>query len=429
MYRKGTPEFEHHRKTYGPQSRFGYKDFIPHFKAEKFEPADWAKLFRRAGARFVMPVAEHHDGFAMYDTAFSKWNAARMGPKRDVIGELANAVEKEGLIFSVSSHRAENWWYYGGGKEFDSDVRRGKHADLYGPAHPMTNDHVHLSDRKSLPMPDAAFLNDWLARSCELVDKYRPKIVWFDWWIQHIAFDPYLQKFAAYYYNRAAQWGETVAINYKNDAFPEGAAVFDVERGQLKGIRPQLWQTDTSVSKNSWGYIKNHDYKTASSLIGDLIDIVSKNGVLLLNIGPRPDGTIPEPEEKILSEIGAWLDTNGEAIYGTRPWKIFGEGPTEVIEGTFNDVKRTAFTSKDVRFTCKGKTLYAIILGWPQDGVQSIHTLAREGMNASKSIRRVELLGDSSLKLPWKQNHEALTVIVPRSKMNDYPWVLKISTS
>ena len=426
MYLRGTPEFEHHVKTYGPQSRFGFKDFIPLFKAEKFEPAAWATLFRKAGARFVVPVAEHHDGFAMYKTALSKWNAAKMGPKRDLLGEIAEAIRKEGLVFGLSSHRAEHWWYYGCGREFASDVRHGRCEDLYGPAHPLPDRHEVRDHRKSLPMPDAAFLGDWLARTCELVDNYRPEIVWFDWWIQHIAFDPYLRKFAAYYYNRAAQWDRGIAINYKNDAFPEGAAVFDVERGQLKGIRSVFWQTDTSVSKNSWGYVKNHDYKSATSLIHDLIDIVSKNGALLLNIGPRPDGTIPEPEQKLLGEIGEWLSVNGEAIYGTRPWLIFGEGPTEIVEGAFNDVKRTAFTARDIRFTRKGKTVYAIVLGWPENGKVSIETLAEGGKYAPDIIRNIELIG-SPARLSWKRDRKGLTITLPREAACGHACVFKMT--
>jgi len=425
MYLPGTADFAHHVKTYGPQSKFGYKDFIPKFKAEKFDPAAWATLFRKTGARFVVPVAEHHDGFAMYDTALSKWNAVKMGPKRDVLGDLAKAVRKEGLVLGVSSHRAEHWWYYGGGRTFDSDVRRGRHGDFYGPARSLPDDHAHREHRKTLPMPDAAFLDNWLARTCELVDKYRPEIVWFDWWIQHIAFDPYLRKFAAYYYNRGEQWGQPVAINYKNDAFPEGAAVFDVERGQLKGIRSAFWQTDTSVSKNAWGHVKSQDYKTATSLIHDLIDIVSKNGALLLNIGPRADGTIPEPEQKLLIEIGDWLALNGEAIYGTRPWTIFGEGPTEIVEGTFNDDKRASFTAEDIRFTRKGKTLYAIALDWPANGKLSIRTLAQGGKAAPGKIGRVELIGHSA-PLSAKRDRKALTIQLPHERPCPHACVFKI---
>ena len=225
--------------------------------------------------------------------------------------------------------------------------------DFYGPAVSRKT-----SEAQQTP-PDAAFLDDWLARCGELVDKYRPQLVWFDWWIAQPAVHPYLQKFAAFYYNRGAEWKTGVAINYKKhggESFPDTAGVLDVERGQLAGMRTLFWQTDTSVSKNSWGYIEDHQYKTSDALIDDLVDIVSKNGALLLNIGPKPDGTIPEPEQRILREIGQWLTVNGEAIYGTRPWTTFGEGPTAVVEGPFADTKRAAFTGQDIRFTRKGDT-------------------------------------------------------------------------
>ncbi|HPC77876.1 MAG TPA: alpha-L-fucosidase, partial [bacterium] len=303
MYKQGTREFEHHVKTYGSQKNFGYKDFIPMFTAEKFDPDKWADLFLKSGAKFVVPVAEHHDGFAMYDCSYTGWSAVSMGPKRDIIGELANAVRKRYLVFGVSYHRAEHWWFFHEGMKFDSDVRDSRYIDFYGPAQPETT------------QPNEEFLEDWFSRLCELVDKYHPQVVWFDWWIEQPAFEPYLRRFAAYYYNRGFQWNRGVAINYKNQAFPRKAAVFDVERGLLEDIDPYFWQTDTSISKNSWGYIKDHDYKTADWIICDLVDIVSKNGALLLNIGPKPDGTIPEQEEEILLEIGQWLLVNGEAIY------------------------------------------------------------------------------------------------------------------
>jgi alpha-L-fucosidase len=187
MYLPDTPEFRHHVATYGPHAAFGYKDFIPRFTAERFDPDGWAGLFRRAGAQFVVPVAEHHDGFAMYDCGFSEWTAARLGPRRDIIGELAEAVRRQWLVFGLSSHRAEHWWFFDGGMAFDSDVRDPRYAGLYGPAQP----------RDTLP-PNEQFLEDWLVRACELVDKYRPQLVWFDWWIEQPAFAPYLQQFAAY---------------------------------------------------------------------------------------------------------------------------------------------------------------------------------------------------------------------------------------
>jgi len=414
MYRKGSKEFEHHIATYGPQSKIGYKDFIPMFKAEKFDAAKWANLFRKAGAKFVVPVAEHHDGFAMYDCSLSEWCAAKMGPKRDIIGELAAAVRMDGMIFGLSSHRAEHWWFFNGGMEFDSDVKEAKYAGLYGPAQ---------SDKTQ---PDKEYLDNWLARSCELVSKYQPQLFWFDWWIEQPAFKPYLQKFGAYYYNQGAQWKKGVAINYKNKAFPETAAVFDVERGQLPGIRPVFWQTDTSISKNSWGYVKQQNYKTAGSIVGDLIDIVSKNGALLLNIGPRPDGTIPESEQEILLEIGRWLAVNGEGIYGTRPWKIYGEGPTEVVGGSFNDTKRKPFTAEDIRFTAKGSTLYAIALAWPDNGKVTIKSLASGSKLTGKQISKVELLG-SRQAIKWSRDTEGLNLELPQQKPCDHAFVFKIS--
>lgn len=423
MYLQSTREFIYHQKVYGHQSKFGYKDFIPLFKAEKFDPTAWADLFRRAGARFVVPVAEHHDGFAMYDSALTRWTAAKMGPQRDIIGELAAATRAAGMVFGVSSHRAEHWWFFNGGREFDSDVQDPAYADFYGPAMPQPPNALH--ERDSEPRPDAAFLEDWLARCCELVDKYRPQLFWFDWWIRQIVFQPYLQRFAAYYYNRGLEWGQGVAINYKLDAFPEGTAVLDIERGQLKDIRPRLWQNDTSVSKNSWGYIQHHDYKTPTALIHDLVDVVSKNGALLLNVGPRPDGTIPEQEQAILLEIGRWLAINGEAIYGTRPWKVYGEGPTEVYEGGFTDTKRAAFTPADVRFTTRGDILYAIVLGWPADGVAQVTWLRAGSPLYPGPIQRVELLG-APQPVEWTRDHVGLKVKLPAQRPHEAAFALKI---
>jgi alpha-L-fucosidase len=413
MYVQGSKEFEHHVATYGPQNEFGYKDFIPMFTAEKYDPDHWANLFRKAGAKFVVPVAEHHDGFAMYDCSFSEWCATKMGPKRDLIGELAAAVRKEWLVFGFSSHRAEHWWFLNGGMKFDSDVQDPRYAGLYGPAQPQEM------------QPNQEFLDDWLARTCELVDKYHPQLIWFDWWIEEPAFEPYLRKFAAYYYNRGAQWDRGVAINFKKQAFPAEAAVYDVERGQLDDINPLFWQTDTAVQKNSWGYTKNQNYKTAESLIGDLVDIVSKNGALLLNVGPRSDGSIPEEEEQILLDIGRWLWLNGEAIYGSRPWKVFGEGPTEVMSGGFTDSKRESFTSQDIRFTTKGKVLYATILGWPEDGEVTVQSLSINLRLYPGEIADVRLLGARE-PVQWSRDNDGLKVKMPQEKPCDNAYVLKI---
>ena len=413
MYLQGSNEFKHHVATFGPQSSFGYKDFIPRFKAERFDPGQWAKLFKEAGAKFVVPVAEHHDGFPMYDCGFTDYSAAKMGPKRDIVGELAAAIRKHGLILGVSSHRAEHWWFMNGGRKFDSDVQNPHYAGLYGPAMPDG------------AQPDQAYLDDWLARTCELVDKYHPQLVWFDWWIEQPVFKPYLQKFGAFYYNRGAEWGRGVAINYKNEAFPSKAAVLDIERGQLAAIRPFFWQTDTAVQKNSWGYTEHQDYKTAGSIIGDLVDIVSKNGALLLNIGPKSDGTIPEPEQQILREIGKWLSVNGEAIYGTRPWAVFGEGPTKVVGGSFNDTKRQPFTGEDIRFTQKGGNLYAIALAWPGQRF-IVKSLATGSQLVDGQVREVRLLGHRG-KLEWQRTPEGLSIRMPAEKPCDHAFAFRIS--
>ncbi len=391
MYEEGDRCFEHHLKTYGPHKQFGYKDFIPLFRAERFDPVQWAELFREAGARFVMPVAEHHDGFQMYDSNLSEWCASKMGPRRDIAGELKVELEKRDITYTASSHRIEHYWFMSGGKRFESDIpQEVPYGDLYWPAVPAPNPDHSVTDGVEIP---AEYMEDRLARTCELVDKYQPKMVYFDWWIQIECMKPYLRKFAAYYYNRAAEWGREVTINYKNDAFQYGTATRDVERGQLADVSPDFWQCDTSVAKNSWGYTEGNDYKEPEEIIADLIDVVSKNGALLLNIGPKADGTIPEEDRHILQEIGKWLSVNGEGIYGTRHWKKYGEGPTVTPEGHFTDTLRKSFTSEDFRFTWKPGALYVFVMKWPEDGVLRIRTLGRDAHSFNGIIRKAELLG------------------------------------
>lgn len=418
MYIQGTKEFKHHVATYGPQSQFGYKDFLPQFRADKFDAMAWAKLFKEAGVKYVVPVAEHHDGFPMYDSDLTDWTAKKLGPKRDVISQQAKAFRKAGITFGASSHRAEHWFFFDGGMYFDSDVRDPRFADLYGPAV-----NKRTSEAQAEP-PTKEFLDDWLLRSCEIVDKYRPEVFYFDWWICQPVFQPYLKTFAAYYYNRGVEWKRQVAINFKEwegYSFPRGSGVFDMERGAAADIQPDFWQTCTSVSRNSWGYITNHNYKTTDEIVDELADIVSKNGTMLLNIGPRADGTIPEPEQQILREIGAWLKINGEAIYGTRPWEKFGEGPTQTATGSFADKSKSKFTSQDFRFTTKGKTLYAIALAWPND-----HRLTVKSLSGT-DIKRIELLGDKS-RLQWERTRDGVVVILPEKAPCDFAVTLKITT-
>lgn len=374
MYLKGSKAYEHHISTYGPQERFGYKDFIPMFTAEKFDPAAWMELAVESGAKYVMPVSEHHDGFQMYRSALSRWNAVEMGPRRDVLGELRAEAEKRGLAFCTSNHRAEHCWFFSGGMSFPSDVPG--NPDFYGRPMPMGSDTRSLNDIYS-PIPPEEHLENWLARVCELVEAYRPRVVYFDWWVKNVAFRPYLRKFAAFYYNLAAQWGEEVAINDKYGAFMAGSAVRDVERGYMSGIQPEMWQTCTSVAKNSWGYTEHNEFKRAEDLTADLVDIVSKNGNMLLNIGPRADGTITDEETRVLRGIGAWLRRNGEGIYGTRPWARYGEGATKTPEGAFCEGERPVFTAEDFRYTAKPGAVYAFCMNPPTDGVLRLKAFAR----------------------------------------------------
>lgn len=426
MYIQGNKVYEHHRKTYGDQKEFGYKDFIPMFKAEKFNAKEWARLFQEAGAEYVMPVAEHHDGFQMYDSVLSKWNAKNMGPCRDVLGELTEECEKAGLVNCASSHRVEHWFFMGHGKEFDSDIKEPlKRGDLYWPSMAEA-DHMDIN---SQPTPTQEFLEDWLCRSCEIVDKYRPKVMYFDWWIQHSSVKPYLKKFAAYYYNRAEEWGEGVVINYKLDAFQFGTAVLDIERGQFAEAKPFIWQTDTAAALNSWGYTENNRYKKSSQLVYDLVDIVSKNGRMLLNIGPKSDGTIPEEDRQILLDIGRWLKVNGEAIYASKVWKIASEGPTKVTEGDFADGEEKVFTKEDFRFTVNGGSIYAICMNMKDCGSVCIKAMAeRTGKHAAffaENIKAVEVLGyDKSPN--WEKTSEGLKIETVKIE-SDMPVVFKIT--
>jgi alpha-L-fucosidase len=420
MYRQDSPEFKHEVETYGPQTKFGYKDFIPMFHAEHFDPASWAALFKESGAKYVIPVSEHHDGFPMFPSSLTDWSAGKMGPKRDLIGDLAKAIRAEGLHFGASNHRAEHYWFMNGGRAFPSDVQDPKYASFYGPAHigidPEKNGTGH---------PDAAYLNDWLARAGEMVERYHPELVYFDWWVEQKEFQPYLQRFAAFYYNEAAKQGQQPVLFRKNDAFPDGTTVLDIERGGLDEIRAQHWQTDTSISQASWGYVKGDTYKSPQSIVWHLVDVVSKNGNLLLNIGPKSDGTIPDEAQTILRQIGAWMKINGDAIYGTRPWTTYGEGPTKIVAGSFHDDAAGAFTAQDIRFTIKDGVLYAIALGWPQDGQLVIHSLTPA---SNFQVGGVTLLGSDG-RVSWKQEADGLHLQLPEKPAGEYAYSFRITAA
>jgi alpha-L-fucosidase len=427
MYQQKEPEFQQHIQKYGPQEKFGYKDLIPLFRAEKWDPADWAKLFKAAGARYVIPVAEHHDGFAMYDSGLSDWSAAKMGPRRDVIGELSRALRAQGLHFGTSFHRAEHDWFFDGGRTFRSDVNDPRYAGLYGPAHPW------LQDPKQVLMNDwtyvsPEFANDWLARAAEIVQKYKPEVMYFDWWAGQPNYRHNVTRFASFYYNFSAQHGIPAVIDIKDYALDWHAGARDFERGMKESIEERHWQTDTSISNISWGYLEHDDFKTPDFLVHQLIDIVSKNGNLLLNIGPRPDGTIPDEVRSALLEIGAWLKLNGEAIYDSTPWRVFGEGPTQIQAGFGHDKDTKSYQAGDFRFTRKGSTVFAIEMAWPTDGRALIHAFGAEHQGKGLHITNVELVG-SSAKLSWRQTDDALEVTLPGTAPGKFAYAFRIQTT
>jgi alpha-L-fucosidase len=429
MYLKSNQEgvYEHHRATWGDPSKFGYKDFIPMFKAERFNADEWADLFKKAGARFVGPVAEHHDGFSMWDSDINEWNAAKMGPKRDVVGELEKAVRKRDMKFVTSFHHIENWFYYIH-SEKSFDTADPKYSGLYGPIHDTVEKTPEGDDdgwSKKEKLSDA-FMERWFGKLKEVIDRYHPDLIWFDFGLGFIR-DDVKQRFVSYYYNEAAKRGQEVVVTYKYHCLPPGVGVVDLERGRMKDLSYNNWLTDTSVGNKSWGYITDEDYKSANTLVDVLIDIVSKNGCMLLNVGPKADGTIPEEARERLLEIGKWLEINGEAIYGTRPWSVYGEGPTNMAKaGAFSEEEEVQYTAEDIRFTVKGDVLYAICLDWPGETIK-IGKLARKGTSGlfDGEIQSVSMLGDGK-NLEWVLSEEGLTIKTPQKKPCDYAFVFKI---
>lgn len=424
MYIASSPENQYHVKNFGSLTEFGYKDFIPMFTAENWDPDEWAKLFEKSGAKFVVLVAEHHDGFALWDSSYTRWCAARVGPKRDIVKELKLAVEDRGLIFGVSYHRAEHWWFFEPGTRVESDVKDPKYFDLYGPAKPASLDPRAPPEPDNIP-PDKEFLDDWILRIVEVVERYRPWLVYFDWWIANPAFEPYLKAFAAYYYNRCDSWGIEPVIVYKHRAFEEGTAVPDLaERRTIASVREYPWLADTSVDYKSWGYIRDAEYKKPETLIQHMVDVVSKNGVFLLNIGLKPDGTIPEESKKILLDIGNWLSIYGEAIYGSKPWKHFGEGPTKVEEGFFTE-RKLVFTGRDVRYTVKpayplGTILYITILGEPEQEIVLQHL-----KEVGRHIMYIDIPGTKTA-IEWSLTNEELKIKLGKIQGIAKPLVLRV---
>lgn len=413
-----------HLENYGALDEFGYKDFIPKFTAEKFNADEWADLFVEAGAQFAGPAGEHADGFSMWDSKVNPWNAVDMGPKRDVVAELAKAIRKRGLKYVVSLHHSWLWGWFPTWQE-GTDCFTADENSIYGEKLPSSA--WRKKGAKGYynvdPMPSEKFERVWLEKVKEVVDGYSPDLLWFDNRIKILS-EKVRQEMMAYAYNHAAKNKQEFVLTFKRPDFPLGTGTVDLERARMPEIYPEPWLTDNSISKSTWSWTKDLKCYSTNRLIDDLVDIVSKNGCLLLNVAPHPDGYIPEEQQQRLRGMGKWLKLNGEAIYESRPWLIYGEGPTETKTGHLADQKFNGFGDEDIRFTQRDGQLYAIALGWPENGVLPIKSLSNTIYN--EAITTIELIGCNS-KIEWERNGSALEIKLPEQKPCEHAFVFKIN--
>lgn len=467
MYMEGNRKYKYHLEKYGHPSVFGFKDVINVWKAEQWNPEELVSLYKNCGAQYFMALANHHDNLDLYNSKYQKnWNSTKVGPKKDIIGGWAKAAKKNGLPFGVSVHAAHAWSWLETAQRSD---KNGPHAgvpydgkltkqdgkgkwwdgldpqELYAQNHPLSensldNGMIHRQWHwgNGVAVPTQAYIEKFYNRTIDLINKYSPDLVYFDdsqlpmWPISDVGL-----RITAHLYNKSIKDNGklTGVINGKIlDENQRKAIIWDIERGQSNNIEPFTWQTDTCIG--DWHYdrriYERKGYKTAKTVIHTLIDVVSKNGNLMLNIPLRGDGSIDELERKVVEDIGVWMRANGESIYGTRPWKIFGEGPAQ--EGAaalsaqgFNEGKGKPFTDKDIRFVVKDESLFATVMGWPTTGEVLIKSLGANSPYRSSKINQVLLLSTKQA-LKFEQTNEGLKVFFPTSMPEEsYANALKIS--
>ncbi|MEO6733569.1 MAG: alpha-L-fucosidase [Ferruginibacter sp.] len=467
MYQEGSRHYKIHLEKYGHPSKFGFKDVINEWKAEKWNPDELVSLYKNAGAQYFMAMANHHDNLDLYNSKYqNNWNAIKIGPKKDLIAGWARASKNNGLPFGVSVHASHAWrWFevaqrsdkngqYAGipydGKLTKADGK-GKWwegldpQELYAQNHPLSEDSL---DDKSINKqwdwsngaypPSKAYAEKFYNRAIDLINKYNPDVVYFDdsqlplWPVSDVGL-----RIAAHLYNKSIkEHGKLRAVlNGKIlDEHQRKAMVWDIERGQANDIQPLPWQSCTCIG--GWHYdrsVYDQDrYKTAKTVIQTLVDIVSKNGNLLLSIPVRGDGTIDEKERKIVEGISAWMKVNSESIYGTRPWKIFKEGPAQGAAAQrnapgFNEGRGKPFTHEEIRFATKGDVLYATAMGWPQDGKLVIKSLAKNNQHFPKEIKKLEWL-PTKQSLAFERNESGLSISLPEKTSDELSFanVIKI---
>lgn len=396
--------YKAHVEKFGDPRQFGWKDVVKTFQPTRFDAAEWASLFHEAGAKFAGPVAMHHDGYAMWDSQVTRWNAGGMAGI-DPSGDLEKEIRKRGMKFIASFHHGKTWDYYV--PSYDYDGSDPEYVDLYFEPH-----------KKGDPL-SPRFLTWWRGVLDEYIEKYDPDMIWFDMG-QRFVPDPVMNKFLADYYNHGVQRGAEVATTRKNYSKALPGAIVDYEKGRVKDMQDAPWLTDDTMAP-SWFNSSRKPKHDANELIDILADVVSKNGCLLLNVAPTSDGAIIDSERKTLREIGAWLKVNGEAIYKSRPWRVAGEGPT-VLEKSGSFLKKLSYTAKDIRYTTQGpNTLYAIVLGRPK-GEVLLSSLNAEEQDKIKSV----VLLEGGKELDWTAGEDGLRVTFPKGTSNTHAYTFRI---
>ena len=424
MYDVKSQEYRHHVKTWGEPNVFGYPDFVPMFKAEKFDANEWADLFKKAGAQFAGPVAEHHDGFSMWASSVNMWNAMDSGPHRDCVGELEKAIRKRGMRFVTTFHHERNGLY---------EITKDGHTYWTGHYEFVKKNFPELLNDPNRAimyglLPAEKFYQTWEDKLVEVIDNYHPDLMYFDSWLDEIP-DKYKMEYLAHYFNDASKLDKEVVVTYKQNDLPRQVGIEDFEKGRADKLTNYAWLTDETISRGSWCYTEGLGIKKAVEIVRVMIDIVSKNGQLMLNISPKADGTIPDNQKIVLLEIGDWLKKYGEAIYDTRPFVDYGEGPTKMETGGGFAKMKGGYGAKDIRYTRKGGMVYAMVLGWPGESQQVTMTIFGKGGKAENiKVKSVSMLGTKD-KIKWQRNDAGLIVTTPSQKVSDLAIVFKLTTA
>lgn len=415
---KPSREYLYHVEHYGHPSEFGYKNIIPLWKAERWNPEALMKLYKKVGAKYFVSMGTHHDNFFLWDSKIHRWNSVKMGPEKDVVGLWQKAAKKEGLKFGVSEHLGASYTWFQ--PSHGADPAGPKAGVPYDGANPEYQDLYHkktAADDLGWLTKDPKNQKEWLKSITELIDLYQPDLIYSD---SELPFGEVGRTMVSYFYNQdlAKNGGLMNAVYTCKHSVSNGRWVMDIERGAMDSISTDPWQTDTSIG--DWYYRTGQKYMTGTEVIQMLVDIVSKNGNLLLNVVQTPEGDLEQDVLDILNVIADWIPDNGEAIYGTRPWKIYGEGPSTKNQekGTFGGVKDVRpYESKDIRFTTKGETLYSFCMKNPTGDIQ-ITSLGKDSKVCGKQVASVKILG-SKEKLKWNQNSDALVISKP-AKLPDW---------